>query len=236
MPAATSIWKAAYRPEITTSYEVGAKFRTTTASAQLDFALFSNSVSDFQNYTFIDNQSVTLNVDEVLINGGEASVAFSPFRFVRLGAGYALTDTQIQRFIATDPLLGSPATRNYTGKALPNVPADAGKVWAQWTPKFDDYEFALRIDANYAGKTFYEIDNVLYSPARWWADVDVSITRFEFNLSFKVRNVTDERWAISAFGQGMTGLLAGLGPGGPFDTFTINRGRQYSLSLSRSFR
>lgn len=236
LPSPTSIWKAAYRPEITTSFELGAKLRPTATSAQLDVAVFSNNVTDFQNYTFIDNQSVTLNVDEVVITGFEASGSFSPIARVRIGAGYALTDTQIQRFIATDPLLGSPATRDYTGKALPNVPRDTGKIWGQWTPVVDDYEFSFRLDANFAGKTFYEIDNVLFSPARWWGDMDVSIKRSDLTLGLQVRNFTNERWAISAFGQGMTGLLAGLGPNGPFDTFTINRGRQISLSLSRSFR
>ena len=57
----------------------------------------------------------------------------------------------------------------------------------------------------------------------------------DWTLSLGVQNLEDKRWAISAFGQGMTGLLAGLGPGGPFDTFTINRGRKVTLSLRREF-
>jgi outer membrane receptor protein involved in Fe transport len=91
------------------------------------------------------------------------------------------------------------------------------------------------IDANYAGKTFYEIDNVLYSPARWWSDLTFSAKRDQWTATLQAQNLTDERWAISAFGQGMTGLLAGLGPGGPFDTFTINRGRKVTFSLRREF-
>lgn len=92
-----------------------------------------------------------------------------------------------------------------------------------------------RIDANYAGKTFYEIDNLLYSPARWWTDLTISAERGDWTATLQAQNLTDERWAISAFGQGMTGLLAGLGPGGPFDTFTINRGRKVTFSLRREF-
>jgi iron complex outermembrane recepter protein len=233
IPAATSIWKAAYRPEVTASYEVGAKVRNLPLSGSVDFALYSNRVTDFQNYTFIDNQSVTLNVDDVLVKGFEASGSFKPIDSVTLGASYALTDSEIQRFIATDPLLGSPATRNYTGKAVPNAPRDTGKVWGEHVFPLGQYEISLRADANYAGKTFYEIDNVLYSPARWWGDVNISVTRGDWTASLKAENITDERWAISAFGQGMTGLLAGLGPGGPFDTFTINRGRRLSLTLRK---
>jgi iron complex outermembrane recepter protein len=234
-PAVTSIWKAAYRPEITNSFEIGGKVRDLPLLGKIDFAVFSNSVTDFQNYTFIDNQSVTLNVDEVKVRGFEVSGQFRPFDGFNVGVSYALTDSEIQRFIATDPLLGSPATRNYTGKAVPNAPRETGKIWGEFTPDIGDYEFSMRLDANYAGVTFYEIDNVLRSPPRWWADLNLSATRDDWTLSFRAENITDERWAISAFGQGMTGLLAGLGPGGPFDTFTINRGRRLSLTLRKDF-
>jgi iron complex outermembrane recepter protein len=233
-PAPASIWKAAYRPEITNSFELGAKLRELPLRGQIDLAVYSNSVTDYQNYTFIDNQSVTLNVDEVLVKGVEVSGSFVPTEAVKVGASYVLTDAEIQRFIATDPLLGSPATRNYTGKSVPNAPRETGKVWAQWMPRVSSYIVTMRVDANYAGTTYYEIDNVLRSPPRWWADINISAERDSWILSFKAENVTDERWAISAFGQGMTGLLAGLGPGGPFDTFTINRGRRVSLALKRS--
>jgi iron complex outermembrane recepter protein len=234
-PATSSIWKAAYRPEITNSFELGAKLRDLPLRGQIDVAVYSNSVTDFQNYTFIDNQSVTLNVDEVLVKGFEVSGSFVPADTVKVGASYALTDAEIQRFIATDPLLGSPATRNYTGKSLPNAPRETAKVWTEFSPVVGEYKLNVRIDANYAGTTYYEIDNVLYSPARWWADLNISAERDDWTLSLKAENITDERWAISAFGQGMTGLLAGLGPGGPFDTFTINRGRRVSVALKRHF-
>jgi iron complex outermembrane recepter protein len=232
-PAATSIWKAAYRPEVTNSFELGAKVRGLPLWGRVDFAVYSNKVTDYQNYTFIDNQSVTLNVDEVLVKGFEASGSFKPFDSLTLGASYALTDSEIQRFIATDPLLGSPATRDYTGKAVPNAPRDTGKVWGEQVFPLGAYEVMIRADADYVGKTFYEIDNVLYSPSRWWADLSLVLKREDWAFTVKAENITDERWTISAFGQGMTGLLAGLGPGGPFDTFTINRGRRVSLTLRK---
>lgn len=233
-PNVTSIWKAEYKPEIAKSFELGAKLRDLPFAGQMDVAIYSTSMNNFQNYTFIDNQSVTLNIEEVLIKGFEFDGSFSPVDAVKLGAGYALTNGKIQNFIATDPLLGSPAIRNYSGKTIPNAPRDTGKVWAQWSPIVGSYNIAMRVDANYAGNTFYEIDNVLYSPSRWWTDVNVTFARAQWTMSFKAENISDQRWAISAFGQGMTGLLAGLGPGGPFDTFTINRGRRFSLGLQRA--
>jgi len=234
-PAASSIWKASYRPEITTSLEMGWKQRLPVPSGRMELNVFSNKVEDYQNYTFIDNQSVTLNVDEVTVTGLEAGILLQPIDGLNLSASYALADTKIVRFIATDPLLGSPATRDYSGKAIPNAPKDTGKVSAKYRLNLDAVRLTGRIDANYAGKTFYEIDNVLYSPARWWTDLTISAEYDTWTTTLQVQNLTDELWAISAFGQGMTGLLAGLGPGGPFDTFTINRGRKVTFSLRREF-
>jgi iron complex outermembrane receptor protein len=234
-PAANSIWQATYRPEITTSLEVGLKRRFEPWASRLELAAFSNQVEDYQNYTFIDNQSVTLNVDAVTVRGFEASVIVQPASGLDLSASYALADTKIKRFIATDPLLGSPATRDYSGKAIPNTPRDTGKIWGRYGHKLGESFVSARLDLNYAGKTFYEIDNVLYSPARWWSDFRVQAQQDSWTLSVNVQNLTNERWAISAFGQGMTGLLAGLGPDGPFDTFTINRGRKLTVSLRREF-
>jgi iron complex outermembrane receptor protein len=234
-PAASSIWKATYRPEITTSLELGWKQRLPIASGRLELNVFANKVEAYQNYTFIDNQSVTLNVDEVTVRGLEASIFLEPLDGLDLSASYALADTKIERFIATDPLLGSPATRDYSGKAIPNAPKDTGEVSANYKLELKEVRLSGRIDANYAGKTFYEIDNVLYSPARWWTDLTLSAEREAWTATLQAQNLTDARWAISAFGQGMTGLLAGLGPGGPFDTFTINRGRKITFSLRREF-
>ncbi|GBF57303.1 pesticin receptor [Candidatus Phycosocius bacilliformis] len=234
-PAASSIWQATYRPEITSSLELGWKQRLPIWAGQFELNLFSNQVEDYQNYTFIDNQSVTLNVDEVTVKGWEASLAIQPVVGLDLAASYALADTKIQRFIATDPLLGSPATRDYSGKAIPNAPRDTGRVTARYGLPLGGFSLTGQIAANYAGKTYYEIDNVLYSPARWWTDLTVTAVHQDWTLSLGVQNLEDKRWAISAFGQGMTGLLAGLGPGGPFDTFTINRGRKVTLSLRREF-
>ncbi|WP_313587385.1 TonB-dependent receptor plug domain-containing protein [Aquidulcibacter sp.] len=234
-PAASSIWRATYLPEITASLELGWKQRLPIVSGRLELNVFSNKVEDYQNYTFIDNQSVTLNVDEVTVRGLEASIILRPIKGLNLSASYALADTKIDRFIATDPLLGSPATRDYSGKAIPNAPKDTGKISAQYERTFGPIKLTGLIDANYAGMTFYEIDNVLYSPARWWTDLTISAEHGDWTATLQAQNLADERWAISAFGQGMTGLLAGLGPGGPFDTFTINRGRKVTFSLRREF-
>jgi iron complex outermembrane recepter protein len=233
-PGADSIWSLQYRPEITTAFEAGLRY-TRGRNAWLALSLYHNDVRDWQNYTFIDGQSVTLNVPEVTNKGIEIEGRLAAAGFDLTASG-AWLDARIGRFIATDPLLGSPATRNYTGRRLPNAPRFSGNVTVQRTFDAGDISVTPALTVHHAGTTWYEIDNVLRSPARSWADVSLTV-QFpdDWSLSVLGENITNERWAVSAFGQGMTGLLAGLGPGGPFDTFTINRGAVWKVELRRDF-
>jgi iron complex outermembrane receptor protein len=96
-------------------------------------------------------------------------------------------------------------------------------------------ELTLQADVNATGETYFELDNVLRAPAKSWIDLRAGVARSGWSAALWGRNVTDERWAISAFGQGMLPLLAGLGPNGPFDTFTLNRGRQWGGEITRRF-
>jgi iron complex outermembrane recepter protein len=237
-PATASIWQIQYRPEITSSREIGVRWRGNHGPVRWrgSLSVFDNDVTDWQNYTFIDNQSVTLNVPEVAISGIEADVVLSGDAW-SAGAALATLDATIGTFVATDPLLGSPATRDYSGRTIPNVPEQTANLWGEVRFENAGWQVTSRLTARHAGRTVYEIDNVLYSPSRVWFDLSLNLSppSSDWNVTLQGENVTDRRWAVSAFGQGMTGLLAGLGPGGPFDTFTINRGAVWSLVLERTF-
>jgi iron complex outermembrane recepter protein len=250
-PGPGSIWQPVYAPEITTSAELGAALDGETSLAGLPanwnvaLSVYANEIGNFQNYTFIDGQSVTLSVPSVSVDGFELGVGFDlalPRWDLGLRADYAFNDARLGRFIATDPLLGNPATRDYTGRQVPNAPRSTGSLTIDVAPDrpITGWEPAAALTLHHAGRTVYELDNVLFSPARTWLDLRLSARLAGdfgdgWEVRLDVRNLTDERWAVSAFGQGMLGLLAGLGPGGPFDTFTINRGRQVSMTLRREF-
>jgi iron complex outermembrane receptor protein len=251
-PGPTSIWTPSFRPEVTTAHEVGLKLRNRGElpggqsgerpwRVSLDLAVFRNRVQDFQNYTFIDNQSVTLSVPQVRVQGWElaatGSLDLAGGQTLSLSTAYASNRARIGRFVATDPLLGSPATRDYSGRQVPNAPEWTGttEIRLDSSPGTGPaWSVSTRIHG--AGRTVYELDNVLVSPERLWLDLELELlVSSGWALTLTARNATGERWAVSAFGQGMVGLLAGLGPGGPFDTYTINRGRQTSMTLRRTF-
>jgi outer membrane receptor protein involved in Fe transport len=96
-------------------------------------------------------------------------------------------------------------------------------------------ELRARLDLNGVGRVNYTLDNVLYAPPRITLDGRAEGRFGRWTAAAWFRNLTDERWAISAFGQSMLPLLQGLGPGGPFDTYTINRGREFGVTLEARF-
>lgn len=242
-PRPGSVWLSQYEPETTRSFEAGLRARRSVGfrdlSWQAEIVAYSASIDQYQNYTFLDGQSVTLTVDEVSVRGaeftGDLSLAASDAVTLSLSGGWALAETRIERHAAPDPLLPG-VLRDYSGARAPNAPVWTGRLttaatWRGGSGRSGQASLTL----HGAGETFYEIDNALRSPPRTWWDAQTSFRQGSWTISAIGRNITDERWAVSAFGQGMLPLLQGLGPGGPFDSFTINRGRQVSVSIQRDF-
>ena len=93
----------------------------------------------------------------------------------------------------------------------------------------------MRGELTVRGKTFFEIDNVLYSPTEAAVNLRAVLHTDAWSAAVWAKNLTDNRWGVSAFGQGQIALLAFLGPNGPFDSFNINRGRQYGVTVKASF-
>lgn len=230
-PGPSSAWRARFEPEITRSLEAGAKL--TLAGASLDAAAYASRIGDFQSYTFLENQSVTLNVDEVSVQGLE--VAFdAPRGAWRFTGSAAVTEAEIEDYVAPDPIMPG-RLRDYSGLSPANVPEWQWTLGAERTRRIPFGELRARADLNGVGRVNYTLDNVLYAPPRVTLDGRTEARFGRWTASAWVRNATDERWGISAFGQTMLPLLLGLGPGGPFDTYTINRGREFGVNLEARF-
>jgi iron complex outermembrane receptor protein len=240
-PGPGSAWRAEFEPEVTRSLEAGIRVRgglPAGRSWRLEATAFSAEIDQYQNYTFLDGQSVTLNVDRVSVEGGEVSGGVNqPLAagwLLSVEGGWATANSRIDRYEAPDPLIAG-AVRDYSGRRVPNAPEWTSAVTAKISNRASDQQPEFSITRHGAGETFFEIDNALRAPARSWWDAEAHLRSGSWTISVWGRNITDERWAVSAFGQGMLPLLAGLGPGGPFDTFTINRGRQFGVSVRREF-
>ena len=235
IPPPGAIFEAVFAPETVRSLEGGVKLRDLPLQGRLEATGFASRTRNYQNYAFFDGNSVALSVDFVRTYGLEISAGLSPWAGWTLASSFALADAEIARFIAPDPLDTS-RQRDLGGNRVPNVPA--------WTTTFSlsytralapNWHLLVRADLNGVGRTFYEIDNVLFSPARALGDMRLEIRHKRLTLAAFAKNITNERFAVSAFGQSNLALLAGLGPNGPFDTFTIDRGRQAAIELRADY-
>lgn len=230
-PGPASVWEQRFEPEVVRTAEVGAK--RSRHGLYLEATAYVGRIGDYQSYTFLESQSVTLNVGEVATAGLEA--AFEARRGGwRFSGSAALTRAEIENYIAPDPLIPG-ALRDYSGLRPTNVPGHQWTLGVERSADLGQGRLRARADLNGVGETAYTLDNVLYAPARVAADGRVEGVWGRWTAAAFVKNLTDERWAISAFGQTMLSLLQTLGPGGPFDTYTINRGREWGISLEARF-
>lgn len=226
-----NLWTPVFEPERHRAVELGAKWRGGPWGLEVDAAIFASRIENYQNYTFLEFQSVTLNVDEVEITGLEVAARAEPVDGLELSAGLAVQNAEIARFVSPDPF-DSTQSRDYSGNFAPNVPRYSANVSAAYSWRAAELDWTARVDLHAQGETFYEIDNVLRSPPRQWADARLSAGRDDWEVAVWTENATDERWAVSAFGQNMLPLLVAIGP---TDSFTVNAGRRWGVELTARF-
>lgn len=233
-PEPGDIHQSLFSPERTKAWEAGAKTAWIGGKLVLDAAVFKTDYTNFQHFAFINGLDLALNVDKVKIWGVELSGLAQITDGLSVDAAYAYTDAEIDDFTAPNPV--TLAAVNYAGNRTPNAPRTMLNAGASYRlPLSNGAALVARGDYIRAGRIHFEIDNVLTSPARDQVDARLAYETEHWTLALWGKNLTDNRWAISAFGQGQVGLLAFLGPDGPFDSFTINRGRQYGVTLSGRF-
>lgn len=232
LPDADDIFAASFAPEVARSVEFGG--RGSFREFLFDGALYATNVTDYQNFTFLDGQSITLSVDRVRIRGLEISVRTPEVAGLRFESAFALVNARIAEFVSPDPLVPG-ALRDSSGRRVPNVPEFTGTFGAIWRKRWGPGEFTVRADANLIGRVVFELDNVLHTPTRATLDLRGEYHWGKVAFAFWSKNATAARSAISAFGQGQLPLLQGLGPGGPFDSFTLSRGRTFGAEVVGRF-
>jgi iron complex outermembrane receptor protein len=237
LPGPADIWTATFPSERTRGLEAGVKAELADGRVRFDLAGFLTDYANYQNTAFLGGNSVVLSVPQVDVSGIEASAV------ALLGAGFraegslALTRSKIGRYTTPNPTPepGEPAILNFQGNWTPHAPEYTAQAAVVWEGTVALGTLSARLDYNRLGAVRYEVDNILVSPARGWLDARITLTRGPLELELWAKNLTDERWAISAFGQQQLALLLGLGPNGPFDSFTINPGRQWGVSAGWRF-
>lgn len=218
-------WNQVFDQEETKNYELGTKSSWDNNRYTLTTAAYYIEYADKQEFAFTPAAQVTFNIPEVEIKGIEIAATAMPTENLALDIGYSYTDSEIQNF-EVETFLGP---QNYSGAQTPNNPKSSLNIGTKYLHNLaNGGELSGRVDYQRVGKTYFEVDNLLYVPSYYSLNAMIKYQPTEsWSLRFWGRNLTDERWAISAFGQNQLALLTALG----VDIFTINAGRQVGVTL-----
>jgi len=236
LPGASDIWQADFAAETTHSVEAGIKTRLADGRVRLSLAGFLTDYNNFQNTVFLGND-VVLSVPQVDVHGIEASAEADLGAGFRFDGGVAWTHSRIGRYTTPNPTPepGEPAILDLKGKRTPNAPDWMVNGGLGWAGEAGPVSITARASVAYVSRIDFEIDNILHTPGYASVDGRIAFARGPWTLEFWTKNLLDKRWAISAFGQQQLPLLLGLGPDGPFDSFTINPGRQFGATAGWKF-
>ncbi len=209
-----------YQPETSTNYEIGAKTRWLEGRLTANVAAYH---TDFKNqqFFFISVQPFVArdvyNIDKTRINGAELEVNYQVFRdlMVSLSAGSA--DSVIKQFQGTSLFSGnkSPNSNEYTANAS-----------LTYQPRLTDQVTGLLyFDWERRGPMYFDVQNQYNIKPTDTLDGRVGASFGRYQLSFYMRNITDERYPVlfqaNAAGPGVHGQL-------------LNMPRQYGLEVKAS--
>ena len=188
-----------FEPEHVTNYEIGSKLGLFNRRVQLNVAGFVMKYDDLQVRTRVQLDpnnvgsiiNVTSNAANATIKGIEGELTIRPVRPLELWASGSLLDATYDGFTngATD----------YSGQRLPRTPKHAFTAGAELTlPVGTLGEIALRGEAQYKGKLFFDNDNSL-EPG-----IVRPRTLFDASLRF---SPTDLPFSIQLWGKNLTNRL-----------------------------
>jgi iron complex outermembrane recepter protein len=234
---------ATFASEKTKGAEIGLKGQTGKLSVTA--AAYLARHRNFQNTVFLDNNLV-FAIPRVNISGVEATAVYKVGSGFAIDGSLSLIRARLGTYLVANPTLESPEPLaqcrgaggticNFTGNRIPYSPSATLHGGAQWQADVGAYQLLARADVSHTGKIVYETDNILYSPARTVLDARIAFSRNNLAAALWAKNIGNKRWALAAFGQQNLLLLNALGPGGPFDSFTISKGRLLGADVSVKF-
>ena len=222
--------------ETTKSLETGIKTALAEGRVRFSLAGFLTDYENFQNTVFFGN-SIVFSVPKVDVHGLEAALQADLGQGFRFHGGAALTESRVGRYLAPNPTPepGEPAVLDLSGNRTPNAPDWTMNGALSWQGNLGAAKIDGRVSVAHVSRVDFEIDNILHSPGYTTFDTRLAATVGPWTFDVWAKNLFDQRWAISAFGQQQLPLLLLMQPGGPFDSFTINPGRQFGTSATLRF-
>lgn len=232
-----------YGIEESLTYEFGMKNELFDRTLRLNFAVFFNDYTGFQQAIFqpcfrppgtntggLPNcvspggpavNLTILNVPSLRVFGGEANVVWAPTSSDRFTANVSVNDSRINSSV----LIGLPPSQvNVQGSRLPNAPKWAGNFSYAHDFSFGGMKLTPEISARYQG------DVNLLLPATNPNNNQPGVWRFDASLSLVPDN---GRWSLNIWGRNLSDKIVKASANGA--SFFLDAPRTYGATLSFNF-
>lgn len=248
-PGTTLPEELTYDPESNWTYELGVKAALFDRRLRVEAAVYQIDWSNQQISTFAlgpigtgGDSSITTNIAQSRVNGGEVSLNYRLRRWLSLNASYAYTNARyidgitstFAGFVdcASLPRLecvNGVTTGNISGNQLQFSPRHQGTLGAEINvPIGGNLRFFSRADLSFNSRKFIDAGNVGYIAGREELRMRVGIQNDNFRAQAFCRNITNDRTPVTAFASRDFS-------GNPHYYARIREPRQCGLTLSYTY-
>lgn len=185
--------------ETSDAYEIGLKSQFADNRVQFNISAFTVEYDGFQanNFVLLNGATVTnlTNAGTVKSEGFEADLLAVPVDGLTLRASAAYADAKVKRF-NPNPLTNAPDARD--GTQLPLAPKFVYTLGAGYETDLGALKLYLDTDFRHVSKQFSDLgEQGLIDPYGLWnASIGISDPDDKYRLTFVVRNITDESYAL----------------------------------------
>ncbi|WP_336985708.1 TonB-dependent receptor [Altererythrobacter aquiaggeris] len=190
--------------EISDAFEIGLKSQFADNRVQINLAAFSAEYDGFQanNFVLLNGATVTnlTNAGKVKTEGFEADLLVVPVDGLTLRSSAAYADARVVAFNR----VGANQPPVADGTQLPLAPKFVYTLGAGYETDLGPVMLYVDTDFRHVSRQFSDLNEVgLIEPyAMWNASIGVSDPADKYRLTFVVRNLTDERYALLNIGNG----------------------------------
>ena len=193
--------------ELSDAFEVGLKSQFLDNRVQLNLAAFRVDYSGFQSNNFIAIGTPPVfisnltNAGDVRSEGFEADLIVNPFDGLTLRASAAYADAKVVEFFRA---AGAPPPPVANDTQLPLAPKFVYTLGANYEADLGAARLYLDTDFRHVSTQFSDLNEVgrIDPYGLWNASIGLSDSDDKYRLTFHVRNITDQSYALLNVGNG----------------------------------